>query len=100
METDSPQSYMVCVFKCVQMCVCERGTAGWRRPAEMDVGQDLHEEAISNRDAWLPQVKQMAALARAAPLLSAQVCSKRVCARVGGRAPRRSVSSRSVQNRR
>lgn len=32
----------------------------------MDVGQDLHEEAVSNRDVLLLQVKQMAALARAA----------------------------------
>lgn len=32
----------------------------------MDVGQDLHEEAISNRDVLLLQVKQMAPLARAA----------------------------------
>lgn len=50
MENDSPQSYMVCMFKCVQMCACECGTAGWRCTAEVDVGQDLHEGAISNRD--------------------------------------------------
>lgn len=32
----------------------------------MDVGQDLHEEAVSNRDVLLLQVKQMAPLAWAA----------------------------------
>lgn len=53
----------------------------------MDVGQDLHEEAISNRDVLLLQVKQMAALARAAfrasqtlvSSISAGFCSARVC---------------------
>lgn len=66
---------MVCMFKCVQMCVCEYGTAGWRCTAEMDVGQDLHEEAISNRDALLLQVKQMAPLARAASRASQTLVS-------------------------
>lgn len=66
------------------MCVRERRTAGWRCPAEMDVGQDLHEEAISNRDAWLPQVKQMAALARAASPLSAGLLQACVHVWVGG----------------
>lgn len=41
----------------------------------MDVGQDLHEEAISNRDVLLLQVKQMAPLARAASISAALLCA-------------------------